>query len=74
LIKEVGERLYSQIHRFTCFIWNKEELPQQWKEYIIVPMYKEGVRLIVINIEESLSYQLRTKFYMTFFWLGKLHM
>jgi hypothetical protein len=23
-------------------LWNKEELPQQWKEPIIVPMYKKG--------------------------------
>jgi len=24
------------------FIWNKEELPEQWKESIIVPIYKKG--------------------------------
>jgi hypothetical protein len=23
-------------------IWNKEKLPQQWKESIIVPIYKKG--------------------------------
>jgi hypothetical protein len=23
-------------------IWNKEELPEQWKESIIVPVYKKG--------------------------------
>jgi hypothetical protein len=23
-------------------IWNKEELPDQWKECIIVPIYKKG--------------------------------
>jgi hypothetical protein len=23
----------------TCFIWNKEEFPQQWKESIIVAIY-----------------------------------
>jgi hypothetical protein len=31
LIKAVGETLYSEIHRLICSIWNKEELPQQWK-------------------------------------------
>jgi hypothetical protein len=74
LIKAGGETLYSSIYRLICCIWNKEELPQQWKESIIVPIYKKGVRLIVIIIEESPSYQLPTKFYLTFFWLGKLHM
>jgi hypothetical protein len=42
LIKAGGETLYSEIHRLTCFIWNKEELPQQWKESTIVPIYKKG--------------------------------
>jgi hypothetical protein len=23
-------------------IWNKEEVPEQWKESVIVPVYKEG--------------------------------
>jgi hypothetical protein len=39
LIKAGGETLYSEIHRLICSVWNKEELPQQWKESIIVPIY-----------------------------------
>jgi hypothetical protein len=27
---------------FIHSIWNKEELPQQWKESIILPIYKKG--------------------------------
>jgi hypothetical protein len=42
LIKAGGETLYSEIRRLICSIWNKEELPQQWKESIIVPIYKKG--------------------------------
>jgi hypothetical protein len=42
LIKEGGEILYSEIGRLICSICNKEELPQQWKESIIVPIYKKG--------------------------------
>jgi hypothetical protein len=38
LIKAGGETLCSEIHRLICCIWNKEELPQQWKESIIVPI------------------------------------
>jgi hypothetical protein len=64
LIKAGGETLCSGIHKLICSIWNKEELPYQWKESIIVPIY---IRLIVIIIEESPSYQLPTKFYPTFF-------
>jgi hypothetical protein len=41
LIKAGGETLYSEIHRFICSIWNKRELPQQWMESIIVPIYKK---------------------------------
>jgi hypothetical protein len=37
LIKAEGETLYSEIYRLICSIWNMEELPQQWKESIIVP-------------------------------------
>jgi hypothetical protein len=34
--------LCFEIHRLICSIWNKEELPQQWKESIIIPIYKKG--------------------------------
>jgi hypothetical protein len=68
LIKAGGETFYSEIHRLICCIWNKEELPQQWKESIIVPIQKRVMRLTVVSIEESPSYQLPTKCYATFFW------
>jgi hypothetical protein len=42
LIKAGSETLYSEIHRLICCIWNKEELPQQWKESIIAPIHKKG--------------------------------
>jgi hypothetical protein len=31
-------------HISTFRIWNEEELPQQWKESIIVPIYNKGGR------------------------------
>jgi hypothetical protein len=40
-IKAGGETLCYEIHRLNCSIWNKEGLPQQWKESIIVPIYKK---------------------------------
>jgi hypothetical protein len=44
LIKAGGEILYSEIYILISSIWNKEESSQQWKEYIIVPIPKKGVK------------------------------
>jgi hypothetical protein len=41
LVKAGGGTLYSEIHKLICCIWNKEELPQQWKESIIIPIHKK---------------------------------
>jgi hypothetical protein len=30
------------IHKLINSVWNKEELPDQWKESIIVPVHKKG--------------------------------
>jgi hypothetical protein len=32
----------SAIHKLINSIWNKEELPDQWKESITVPVHKKG--------------------------------
>ena len=32
----------SDIHKLINAIWNKEDLPEEWKELIIVPIYKNG--------------------------------
>jgi hypothetical protein len=42
LIQAGGEILLSAIHKLINCVWNKEELPDQWKESIIVPVYKKG--------------------------------
>jgi hypothetical protein len=42
LIQAVGETLRSEIHKLINSIWNKEKLPVQWKESIIVPVHKKG--------------------------------
>jgi hypothetical protein len=38
LIQAGGEPLLSQIHKLINSIWNKKELPDQWNEYITVPI------------------------------------
>jgi hypothetical protein len=42
LIRAGGKTLCSEIHKLICSIWNKEELPQQWKESITVEIHKKG--------------------------------
>jgi hypothetical protein len=42
LLQAGGEMLPSAIHKLINFIWSKEELPDQWKESIIVPIHKKG--------------------------------
>ena len=42
LIKVGGKTICCVIHKLIISIWNKEELPDEWKESIIVPIYKKG--------------------------------
>jgi hypothetical protein len=42
LIQEGGEMLQSEIYKLANYNWSKEELPDQWKESIIVPIYEKG--------------------------------
>jgi hypothetical protein len=42
LIQAGGEILLSAIHKLINSVWNKEELPGQWKESIIISVHKKG--------------------------------
>jgi hypothetical protein len=42
LIKAGGSKNSSEIHKIINSIWNKEEFPDQWKESIVLPVYKKG--------------------------------
>jgi hypothetical protein len=65
LIKAGGRTIHCAIHKLIIAIWNKEEVPEEWKESIIVPMHKKGVKQIVITIGAYHFCQLYTKFYPT---------
>jgi hypothetical protein len=41
LIQAVGETLLPEIHKLINSVLNKEELPGQWMESIIVQIYKK---------------------------------
>jgi len=40
-IKSGSRTIRSEIHKRITSSWNKEELPEEWKESIIVPIYKK---------------------------------
>jgi hypothetical protein len=59
--------LHSDIHKFIKLIWNKEELPQQWKESIVVPIHKKGDKTDSSNYRGTSLLSTHTKFYPAFF-------
>jgi hypothetical protein len=42
LIKAGGRTIRAEIHKFLNSIWSNEELPEEWKEFVIVPICKKG--------------------------------
>jgi hypothetical protein len=52
LIQAGGETLLSAIHELIISIWNNEELPDQWKESIIVPIHKKSNKTNCNNYHE----------------------
>ncbi|PSN38555.1 hypothetical protein C0J52_14819 [Blattella germanica] len=45
LIKSGGEKLREKIHRLLSLIWKQETLPNEWKESVIIPIYKKGDKM-----------------------------
>jgi hypothetical protein len=41
LFKTSGRTFHGEIHKLIISIWNKEQLLDEWKESIIVPIYKK---------------------------------
>jgi hypothetical protein len=41
-IKAGGSTIHCAIHKLIIAIWNKEELPEEWKELVIVLIHKKG--------------------------------
>jgi hypothetical protein len=53
----------SEIQKHNDSIWNKEELPDQWKESTIAPVHKKGDKLTIVITAGYRCYQLHTKLY-----------
>jgi hypothetical protein len=69
LIKAGGETLCSEIHRLVLY-GIRRNCHSSGSNLLLYQFQKRVIRLIVIIIEQSASYQLPTKFYLTFFWPG----
>jgi hypothetical protein len=54
LIQARGEILLFAIHKLVNSIWNKDELPEQWKESVIVPVHKKDDKTDCNNYREVL--------------------
>jgi hypothetical protein len=67
LIQAGEETLHFEIHKLIKLIWNKEELPHQWKESIFIPIHKKGDKTECSNYRgKSLlptSYKILTKIF-----------
>jgi hypothetical protein len=65
LIKTRGRKIRSKKHKYEHInsTWNEEELAQEWKESVIVPIYKDGDKTDCSNYGGS--FQVCTKFYPT---------
>ena len=49
MIKTGGRTIHCEIHKLINSIWNKDEMREEWKELIIVPIYKKGDKTDYIN-------------------------
>jgi hypothetical protein len=56
VIKARGRISRSEIHKLMISIWNKEELPEEWKESVIVPIYKKGDKTDFSNYQGILIF------------------
>jgi hypothetical protein len=62
VIQTWSETLHSEIYELIHFVCNKGELPKQWKESIIVPIYKQFEKTTAVIIISYHCYQLHTNF------------
>ena len=51
LIQDGGNKLLIEICKRLLAIWKKELLPKQWKEFIIIPIYKKGDKTSCSNYQ-----------------------
>jgi hypothetical protein len=56
LIPAGGETVVSENHKLINTVWNKEELPDQWKEPTIVSIFKKGDKTAMEFLRSFIQY------------------
>jgi hypothetical protein len=69
LIEAVGRTFRPEVHEIINSIWNKE-MPEEWKESIILPIFKNGDKTDLVIIEAYHFCQQSTKLYPTSYYQG----
>jgi hypothetical protein len=54
VIKARCRKIHYEIHKLTTSILNKGELPEEWKDSIILPFYKKGDKTDCSNYRSTL--------------------
>ena len=70
IFKAGSRKIRYETHKFINSICNKEELCEERKESIIIPIYKIGDNTHSSNYRGVSICQMRTKFYTTFCFRG----
>ena len=65
MFKAGGRTISLEIHKLITSIWKKEQLPEEWKESIIIPIHKKGDKTDNNNYRGISFFQQLTKFYPT---------
>jgi hypothetical protein len=55
LIRAGGKTLRTEIYKLVHFICNAKELPDQWKEYIFVQIYKKNNKQALLTNYPGIS-------------------
>ena len=53
--KHGGKRLQEKLHELIADIWRKEQMPQNWKDAIIVPIFKKGSRKKLRQLQRHIA-------------------
>ena len=56
MIKTRVRKIRSEIQKPINSIWNKEELPEEWKESIIISIYKQGDKIGCSNYARYITF------------------
>lgn len=52
LLKTGADNLVKYIHRLISLIWQKKEIPKEWKTSLVYPIHKKGENKYATIIEE----------------------